>query len=312
MNHGCKKPPCRSGFKRIENMKNLVQVLGLSYTGSTMIHLMLANAEDAFACGEIYAFFRPFRTHHVKPVCSCGRDYSECLWRRFDHTRESRFHATLAEDLDLKWIIDESKDLRWAIDSRKWTEKRMNVFSIIMVKDPRDWMHSQWKRGRKTDGLADAYIMYYKRFLDLGFPYICISLEELTKDPSAKLKRVCELIGMDYFEGKERFWEKQHCHLFGSIGIRRQMEKGGMEIIPEPEPPADFFDEARHEVEKLKSDELFIELYEKLMENEADNISGYETASRRRKRVVRPLWYHKDRLKSLYRKFYPQKWEYSQ
>jgi len=49
----------------------VIQVGGTSYSGSTLLDLMLSNAEDAFSCGEVYALFRPHKPHHFNPDCSC-------------------------------------------------------------------------------------------------------------------------------------------------------------------------------------------------------------------------------------------------
>jgi hypothetical protein len=44
--------------------KALILVCGAARSGTTMLDLMLGNSPDVFSYGEIYALFRPFRTHH--------------------------------------------------------------------------------------------------------------------------------------------------------------------------------------------------------------------------------------------------------
>ena len=76
--------------------KRLVMVCGAARSGTTMLDLMLGNAEDAFSCGEIYALFRPFRTHHFDPECTCGsRDCD--TWRQLRAVPEADFHRSVLE-----------------------------------------------------------------------------------------------------------------------------------------------------------------------------------------------------------------------
>lgn len=54
-------------------MPTLISICGEGQSGSTMLDLMLGNGYDTFSCGEVYAWFRPWRTHHFRITCSCGK-----------------------------------------------------------------------------------------------------------------------------------------------------------------------------------------------------------------------------------------------
>ena len=300
-------------IEKDKDMKNIVQVFGSGRTGTTMTHLMLGNASDAFSCGEIYSFFRPWRSHHYKPECACKRGYSECFWRKLDNIHPRGFHKKLTEEAGGQWVIDESKNLRWIVDSQQWAQKNnMNIFNILMYKKPINLMHSFWKRGRPLNQVTKVYINYYECFLKLNIPFVSINLEELTNNPKEQLMRICDVIGMEYFEGKERFWEKQHCHLFGSLGVRKQMEKGDMSIRPEPEFPEEFKSLAQPELEKFERDARMKEIQDKLIERNVNNVSNYDGTPHPVENRVLPAWYYKDWLRSLFRKHFPQRWDYSQ
>ncbi len=121
---------------------------------------------------------------------------------------------------------------------------------------------------------------------------------------------------MEYFEGKERFWEKRHCHLFGSLGVRKQMEQGEMRIRPEPQHPEEFLRAARQEMEKSRYTERVDKIRAALMEREVDFAGKCDGTPQPVARAIMPLWYYywyyKDLLMAMFRKRFPQKWEHIQ
>lgn len=292
-------------------MKKIVQVLGPGRTGTTMTHLMIGNDPNAFSCGEVYAFFRPFRTHHFKPPCFCGLDYDKCIWRKFDRTDEKLFYFNLSEQLNVEWIVDESKRLDWVADSQQWAkENGLEIYNILMFKEPLDLMYSHWKRGMSMSLVKRAFLGYYSRFIKLDIPFVSVSLNELVKDPEKKLESICNTIGMEYFTGKERFWEKRHCHLFGSLGVRRQLEGGNGQIHVDKEFPSDFLNFAKPLLNKFKKNDKVKHIYNFIKKNEVDSTVEYTGKPKPVKRKNYPLWYYRTTIKSKYRKHYPQKWPY--
>ena len=53
---------CRNGKDFM--MKQVIFVGSTSYSGSTFFDMTLGNDPTGFSCGEVYAFFHPFRPHH--------------------------------------------------------------------------------------------------------------------------------------------------------------------------------------------------------------------------------------------------------
>jgi hypothetical protein len=79
---------------RPENNGKLIMVCGAARSGTTMLDFMLGNSGDAFSTGEIFGYFRPYRTHHFNPVCSCG-DVDCKVWQGLADVPESRFLINL-------------------------------------------------------------------------------------------------------------------------------------------------------------------------------------------------------------------------
>ena len=114
---------------------------------------------------------------------------------------------------------------------------------------------------------------------------------------------------MDYFEGKERFWEKRQCHLFGSLGVKKQMQKDGMGIRQEQEHSEEFLGMISPELENIRNNQRFQSIYKILSEREVDKVRKYDGVPTPA-RSVRPSWYYIDWLAGQKRRFLPHKWEH--
>jgi hypothetical protein len=64
---------------------------------------------------------------------------------------------------------------------------------------------------------------YYENALRAGMRPIAINYDWLVREIDTALPMLCERLGIEYFTGKERFWERTHHQLFGSFGPRSQM-----------------------------------------------------------------------------------------
>jgi hypothetical protein len=77
-------------------MKTVIFVGGSSYSGSTLLDLMLANAPDGFSCGEVSQMFHPYKKHHFNLVCGCGN--SDCtLWSEVKQAGADKLYDTIFE-----------------------------------------------------------------------------------------------------------------------------------------------------------------------------------------------------------------------
>ena len=81
-----------------------------------LIDLMLANGEEGFSCGEVAAYFRPWRSYHYNPPCGCGNPKCE-FWQNIDAYGESKvYEAIFNQNPKVNFIVDSSKDLSWIYD----------------------------------------------------------------------------------------------------------------------------------------------------------------------------------------------------
>jgi hypothetical protein len=284
----------------------LIMVCGAARSGTTMLDLMLGNADDAFSTGEIFAYFRPFRHHHFKPVCSCGEP--DCIvWRGLLDVPEDGFHANILQHSEYNAVVDSSKDLCWVYDSNVWAlQNNIDCMNVVLWKDPIDLAYSYWKRDYGISYYRRAFLVYYERLIGLNLPFISVNYNQLASGPCALLASLCERLGLDFNEGRERFWEKRHHYFFGSAGTAKQVDKGGSRIENARNFPDESLREYEAEADWSVSNRRFAAVLERLSANNLANIS-HEAKQVMPKRI-KPLWYYRHIFKSHWRRHFPESW----
>lgn len=201
-------------------MKKVILIGGTSYSGSTLLDLMLSNDKAGFSCGEIYALFIPSRIDHLRPHCICG-DPSCDIWETIGKLGKNNCYEVLFSKFsDLKFIVDSSKDFIWIRDQSHNLSRRKIAFENLLIwKTPAEFALSCLKRG-KLSSWRDSWVNYHKRYLTVVDNFIAVPYSELTADTESSLENICRKIDIPYFKGKEAYWQKKHHTLFGSISAR--------------------------------------------------------------------------------------------
>ncbi|WP_156831218.1 hypothetical protein [Arhodomonas aquaeolei] len=271
-----------------------------------MLDVMLGNGQSAFSCGEVYAWFRPWRTHHRKIRCACGSDPCP-VWEKIAYVPEARFHRTVCDRLNVDFVIDSSKYMPWLIDTQSWAEKSgISVFNVLIYKPPIELAYSQFKRGRDPLGWRDDFVKYHGRLLRLGFPFSAVSYRELVRSPAKILGDICSRIGMHYVSGQEMAARVQSHHVFGSFGVRQQLDGGELRIRAEPE-FSDDFERVRETIQaRIDRDSEVCDIVDELERRSVGRRPGERTSTQFRRPLVMPAWYHVSRLKGAVRRVFPQ------
>ncbi len=284
----------------------IIQVFGLNSSGSTLLHLMLGGAVNAAACGEVYAFFRPWSKRHLNPDCSCGRQAAECFWKKVEYPKEKHFHTEFAHFQKVDTVIDESKDLNWVIDSQRWAqESGSEIYNIMSLKTPLAQMYSEWKRHRTITLFEKVGIPYYKRFLSTGIPFLTIDFGELTQNPILNLKRVYKLLDLEWRDDSHQFWKKEHCYLFGNPGLHKQLKSDNFSVKVQSEFPEEFLEAADPILNKLESSYEFKFIWEQLVDRSINSVEYIDGTPVPYKPVIHPIWYNKRVLIKAYRRVFP-------
>lgn len=196
--------------------KKILRIAGTAYSGSTMLDLMLANSKDAFSCGEVHHIFRPSRPEHLAPKCGCG-DPACSIWIEVIQNGEKKLWNTLTTKFpNIRIFIDSSKNPAWFSDQQSNdTIRAFSTENILIWKTPLEFAQSMWKRN-KFKFWKQAYIKYHTLYFNVATTWNSIRYADLARNPAKKLEALCRSIDIEYFPGKEKYWNKVHHSLFGS------------------------------------------------------------------------------------------------
>lgn len=300
--------------------RTLVLVAGASYSGTTMLDLMLGNNDRAFSCGEIYARFRPHRQLHsigfrstlapperVSIRCACGR--KPCpAWARLSNVPEHQFHDQVFDRLGVSVVVDSSKRLSWVLDAHRWASARVQIHDLLIWKQPRELAYSHWRRSGDIRLWRSSFVSYHRRYFGLGLPFVSVPYHDLVADPPGTLRAICAMLGLPYADGQERFWEGEHHVLFGSGGARRQVDRGES-VLSAPAFPPEFVSAWDGIASEVEQDDQVQEIRSNLLRADVRRATGPPVPSTDRTQppsLRRPPWYYKDRAVLAYRRRFPR------
>jgi hypothetical protein len=208
-----------------KNNRKIIFIGGSSYSGSTMLDMMLSNSPDGFSLGEVYALFRPFRPHHFNPDCGCGNPDCD-FWGKIRQVgAEFLYQAIFSMLPDISFIVDSSKDPWWIKKQSKVLQQQgFDVHHLLIWKEPAAFAHSMLKRGEK--GWEKSWKNYYRLYITFITDFIPVPYNELVQHPSETLHKLCNKIGLIYHKDQEQFWQKQHHTLFGNDSAKIHLHNG--------------------------------------------------------------------------------------
>ena len=284
-------------------MKTVINILASPRSGSTLLDAMLGNASDAFSLGEVVFWFRPTRKHNFFIDCTCGS--SPCpVWEKIKDVDENSFHEAVFHEFPVNFAIDSSKNLNWLIDMSKWVPDYIRIINLALWKDPVDLAFSHWKRGDNLKKHYNYFKRYYSRVIKTNIPFVSIRYKDFVQSPREKLQKICRLISMPYFEGKENFWVKGHHILFGSHGVRQQIRAKKSLIYKKEIWPDDFKQLVTQLQRRIGNDTTLLQVLNTLEKYEVDNIDSLPDC---RPDIHRkPIWYYYNKLGRWLRRYFPQ------
>lgn len=205
-----------------EPTKKVFFIASASFSGSTMLDMILSNHPKGFSLGEISALFRPYRPHHFNAECGCQSP--DCtIWRDVAKQSEGNVYKALFDMFpEIDFVVDSSKDPFWIeAQSRFALQQGFEVIHLLLWKEPAAFAHSMLKR-RQEVKWHKHWTRYYRRYASIysklppSIKFKAMPYEELVSNPDACVERICALAGIQKAENQEQFWNKEHHTLFGN------------------------------------------------------------------------------------------------
>lgn len=217
----------------------MVYIAGRSYSGSTLLDLLISSHSEAFGLGEVRVLSERKRREgkqHVDRRCTCGAENKAAceFWARVDERLRDRTGPSL-RSLDVfdhdqnRAVLDAAFELsgkRLLVDSSKRTDRleqlladdTLDVRPIHIVRDPRGEVHAQMKRGHS---LREKARMYTRGALELDRilrdrNHLVVRYERLAGSPRAEVERVMTWLGVAPEETQFDWTRQVHHHLAGN------------------------------------------------------------------------------------------------
>lgn len=204
-------------------MKQVVFIAGTSYSGSSMLDMMLGNSTSSFSTGEVKYLFEPTRKYHINPSCDCG-DAHCTIWTELKKVGKHEFYSEIFNRFDkIQTIIDSSKDLFWISERKKeLISTGIDVRVLLIWKNPEEFALSRYKRGLLS-GWQKAWIDYHRLFFSLNKEWRSVEYRNLAIRPDDTLKKICSALSISYKKNMEHYWLKKHHMLFGNLSAKYHM-----------------------------------------------------------------------------------------
>lgn len=200
--------------------KKVIFIGGTSFSGSTFLDMILANDPKGFSCGEVYALYNPYRPHHINPKCGCGN--SDCqIWNYILAKGDELFYETIFNLFpSVNFIVDSSKDPFWILkQSKRLFENGALVKNVLIWKTPLEAAASFKKRDRLAHW-ERGWVNYHRLYFTMIDKFISLKYKDLASKNYSAFRKLCNYLGIDYFEEKYHYWTKVHHTLFGNTSAK--------------------------------------------------------------------------------------------
>lgn len=195
--------------------KRILFIAGTSYSGSTLLDLILANDDDSTSLGEIEAIFHPFKKHHLVKIRGLK---SDPLWGRKLKEGAGRLYYDLHESLGVSTIVDSSKNPAWIRFQIENLSDDIEWHVILVHKSLSDLKHSFEKRGRYN--WIDVYKNYHSLFFRNVKRFQKIEYSEIPRE-TAEFSSLLNKLGVAYCKERSNFWEQNRTNFFGNNNTNR-------------------------------------------------------------------------------------------
>jgi len=191
-------------------MKKIIFITGTSYSGSTLLDLILSNNQSSISVGEIESIFNPVKPHHLKKIKEIKYDP---IWGKILKNGAENLYNNLHDTLGVETIIDSSKNPAWIQFHLDRLPKNISYSVILVYKSLPEFKYSFEKRGRYN------WAKVYKRFHSLLFNTIenfyRIEYKEIPLK-SEKFLTLLDSLNIKPSKNIFEFWKQSKSNFFGN------------------------------------------------------------------------------------------------
>ena len=192
--------------------KKIIFIGGVSYSGTTLLDMILGHDTHGFSGGEIQGVF----LNKEGFDCACKKDICD-IWNSIKKSGYKNVYDNIFKMLpEIKFIVDSSKSIYWI-------EHNSNVVSyphvhLLIFKSPVESAFSFKKRG-KLHNWEQEWVNYHLSYFNLFTNWTAIAYSKLVHS-SKHLENLCKSLDIPYFLNKHKYWLKQHHTIGGNLSTK--------------------------------------------------------------------------------------------
>lgn len=215
----------------MQNSIDVINIYGMSYSGSTLLNFMLDCVPGVYGGGELHWLHTQHSSESAyKAHCTNCKD--ECdIWtpERCENVPESDFYQFIQKITGASVIVDTSKIISWFDTRAKANELNVTPHNFLLVKHPfrhlaslvinqKNESASQREAGlKKAIGVFSSYYREVLRYLSPTHENI-IQYEELVRNNIETINRILVKTGQQHQESTLNCFAKEHHQIAGNGG----------------------------------------------------------------------------------------------
>ena len=194
--------------------RTVIFVCSCSYSGSTLLNLMLASNKSSFATGEISFAFHPRKAHHLSIRCGCGD--SDCdIWPSLIKGKPENIHSLIMDKYGKRLVVDSSKEPWWVEKRSSELEKSgVRVIKLIVWKTPLEIIDSFSKRGKRKQW-SKHWVNYHRNIFSSGNDWHSVPYNKLAKNPSL-ISDLLDYENLPSRKDQHEYWNHENHPVFGN------------------------------------------------------------------------------------------------
>ena len=200
--------------------KRVVFIGSCSYSGSTVLDLMIGASEDSVSLGELGRAYYPLHPHHMRKECGCLDPECE-YWDGISDSAQRDVHQRVFSKHGGDVLVDSTKDPHWIKDrSEELSRAGIDVLNILVWKTPQEIEASFRKRGMGKKW-RKHWVNYHRLYFSLVEEFVVIPFSSIISS-NRELEKRLEKVKI---EVNRNYWEKPTCSLFGNDSAKRHLYK---------------------------------------------------------------------------------------
>ena len=194
----------------------VLNIVSVSFSGSTWVNLMLGAHEAAFSVGEMYWIFR-------NKAALCGLHGEDCpIWSQYDVDSDENPFVQISNITGKKiLIVNNSQEVAWALD-----DPRIDAKYLWVIRDGRAVAASAMRKDTSRNIFSGAefwkvrFLACEKRIAQVPQEKVMkLGYEACVADPAAKMTQVCKFLGIDFDPGMIDYDNKERHFIGGNLGV---------------------------------------------------------------------------------------------